>query len=183
MSRFTKQLYPPLHPWGDLPKAHNARNLYRPKRQSGTVLIAMSGGAGSMAMLDMLHRGGYIGRQGEDTKFADKTKGEKDVVWENGVVVHVDCSSVVEGEAGKVLDLGTGANAADLRDRRDWIRSLAEERGLGFLGLKAEDVFDPTLSSRLRGRGGQSDIAGFKVDLSDSGKHDTQMSSRNRSDS
>lgn len=179
MSRFTKQLYPPLHPWGDLPKAHNARNLYRPKRQSGTVLIGMSGGAGSMAMLDRLHRGGYIGRQGEDTKFADKTKGEKDVVWEDGVVVHVDYSSVVEGETGRALDMATGESAADLRDRRDWIRSLAEERGLGFLGLKAEDVFDPTLSSRLSGRGGQSDIAGFKVDLSDSGKRDSQNVDQN----
>ena len=84
-------------------------------------------------MLEMLMRGGFIGMG--DVIEADITKGEKDVVWEKGTVVYVDYANVVEG----------------LEDRTKWIEDVVKERGLEFVGLKAEDVFDPTLRERLGG--------------------------------
>ena len=77
-----------------------------------------------MAMLDMLSRGGYVGK-GDDA-VADKRKGEKDAVWGSGVVVYVEFCGIIDGET-----------------RMEVMRALAEKRGLKFVGLWAEDVFDP----------------------------------------
>jgi cytoplasmic tRNA 2-thiolation protein 2 len=109
-----------------------------------------------MAMMDMLLRGGFIGL-GEE-KLADITKGEKDVVWQKGYVVYVDFAGVVEGG----------------EDRTEWARTVVESKGLEFVGLKAEDVFDESLSERLGG--GRSAVQLQGVDLKHPGKSIRSMS-------
>lgn len=89
-------------------------------------------------MLEMLCRGGYIGN-GEEF-VADKTKGEKEVVWKRGFVVYIEFCSVVGGE-----------------DRMEMMRGLVGERGMDFVGLRAEDVYDPGLRRRLSGLGGDEE--------------------------
>jgi len=102
-----------------------------------------------MAMLDMLLRGGFVGI-GEE-KFADITKGERDVVWQKGYVVYVEFAGVVEGG----------------EDRTEWLREMTQARGLEFVGLRAEDVFDEGLSERLGGKRQTIEVQG--VDLKDPG--------------
>lgn len=116
-----KTLHPPLLP----PKAKTAQS--RPPMQSGGVLIALSGGAGSTAMLDLVGLREYVG-SGE----RDVTKGEKMAVWSKGWAVHVDFSNVVGHE-----------------ERGEWLRTLAEERGMGFMLVRAEEAFDPAFTGRL----------------------------------
>ena len=82
-----------------------------------------------MAMLDMLCRGGYVGKG--DGQVADKTKGEKETVWDQGIVVYVEFCGIIGGV-----------------DRTEIMRNVAEGRGLKFVGLRAEDVFDPSLHGR-----------------------------------
>lgn len=103
-------------------------------------------------MLDMLARGGYIGDGTE--KMVDKTKGEKDVVWMRGYAVYVEFAGVIEGG----------------EDRTAWMREVAESRGLEFVGMRAEDVFDAGLVERLGGVGGAAVDAAFHVDLKDTGE-------------
>ena len=104
-----------------------------------------------MAMLDMVCRGAHVGKG--DGAVIDKTKGEKETVWNRGVVVFVDFSGVVGGE-----------------EQMETMRSLAEERDLEFVGLRAEDVFDAGVGSRLSGREEhQSRPDGMTVDLRDPG--------------
>lgn len=89
-----------------------------------------------MAMLDLLLKGDFVGKGKGGSKKADKTKGEKEVTWDRGTVVFVDFGGVVEGEGGKM----------------EMLRGVAEDNDLGFLGLRAEDVFDPDLRRRLGGK-------------------------------
>lgn len=105
-----------------------------------------------MCMLDMLTRGGYIGDGTEKT--VDKTKGEKEVIWERGYAVYVEFAGVVEGG----------------EDRTEWMKQIAQSRGLEFVGLKAEDVFDTSLVERLGGVEDQAVDAAFHVDLKDAGE-------------
>ncbi len=100
-----------------------------------------------MAMLDLLTRGGYVGIG--DGKVADKTRGEKAVSWDSGLLVYVEFCGVVGGV-----------------DRTERMRGLAEERGLGFIGFRAEDVFDPGSRKRLgRDDGSEIETANKAVDL------------------
>jgi cytoplasmic tRNA 2-thiolation protein 2 len=92
-------------------------------------LIALSGGAGSTALLDLLTSRGYVGREGKEV---DIKKGEKEWIWERGTVVYVEFCGVTGGE-----------------ERTGIMRGMAEERGLDFVGLRVEDAFDPTLEQRL----------------------------------
>ena len=103
-----------------------------------------------MAMMDMLLRGGFVG-VGEE-KLADITKGEKDVVWQKGYVIYVEFAGVVEGG----------------EDRTEWVQKVVEAKGLEFVGLKAEDVFDEGLSERLGG--GRSAVQVQGIDLKDPGE-------------
>ena len=107
-----------------------------------------------MAMFDMLTRGGYVG-QGEGTKEADMTKGEKEIIWEKGYAVHVDFSGVLPP-------------SASLEDDNDWMKTMVEARGFVFVELKAEDVFDPTLVERLGGEGNSGKPIG--IDLKAAGE-------------
>ena len=86
-----------------------------------------------MTMLELLMQDGCIG-DGSERK-ADITKGERDVIWQHGTVVYVDFSGVADG----------------LEDRTAWLKAIAEQKRLGFLGLRAEDVYDPSLALRLGG--------------------------------
>ncbi|KAK4688458.1 cytoplasmic tRNA 2-thiolation protein 2, partial [Tremellales sp. Uapishka_1] len=135
-NRFVRQLHPALlvNHAKKTPKSHLG---FRLPPQAGNVVVGLSGGAGSMAMLDLLMSNGYIGKG--DGSVADKTKGERDIVWDRGYVVYVEFAGVIN----------------DMEDRMEGMRAVAEERGLEFVGLRAEDVFDEKL-------GGES----LEVDLS-----------------
>lgn len=106
----------------------------------GHALIAMSGGAGSAMLADVMTSPSYnyVGRK--DAGAFDKTKGVKASIWDRGTVVYVEFCGVVDG----------------FEDRTEHMRQLAEDRGLDFLGLRAEDVFDPTLRERLGCASGSS---------------------------
>jgi cytoplasmic tRNA 2-thiolation protein 2 len=73
----------------------------------------------------------------------EKRKGAKDAIWERGTVVYVEFCGVIDGA----------------EDRTSEVKKLAEARGLDFIGLRAEDVFDPSLSQRL----GQPERSGQKL--------------------
>ena len=86
---------------------------------------------------------------------ADKTKGEKGLVWRRGTVVHIDFSGVV-GDPGTAQEMA----------------NVVRERGGGlrFVGLRAEDVFDPRLRARIEGLGKQgSEVVSSAVALQSAG--------------
>lgn len=124
-SRVSRRLNKPLVDPDN--KASNAR----PNLQSGNVLIAVSGGAGSTLLLDLLDSRGYYGHEDNETR--DITKGQKNIVWARGWAVHVDFSSV------------TG-----LESHAEALGALAADHGLQFAVIKAEEAFDPALRTRLR---------------------------------
>lgn len=138
--RFLRHIYGPLRPQS------SKKNASRPPVQPGQVLVALSGGAGSVAMLDHLMESGLVGAG--DGARADKTKGEKEVVWDKGTVVYVEFAGV------------TG-----MKERLVEMKEVAEKQGLGFIGVRAEDVYDVELEQRLAG--GEAGI------LSKSGKFQT----------
>lgn len=96
-----------------------------------------------MAMLDQMTDLGLIG-SGDGAR-ADKTKGEKEVVWESGTVVYVEFAWV------------TGMSA-----RMEEMEEVAKSQGLGFVGVRAEDVYDEGLERRLRGECGQGQSSGLQ---------------------
>ncbi|WVQ85594.1 hypothetical protein IAT38_007760 [Cryptococcus sp. DSM 104549] len=159
-ARFSKTLHPTLKlpSTTSAPTRASASHAYRPPLQPGSALIALSSGCGSTALLDLLLTRGYIGRG--DGAVADKTKGEKDCVWGKGWAVYVEFGGVVEG----------------LEEREGEVRELVEGygKGLGWVGLRAEDVFDKGLRGRLRrmagvdGGGSEGEeTAAISVDLKD----------------
>jgi hypothetical protein len=105
----------------------------RPSKASGNALIAVSGGAGSMALFDLLtdDNWNYVGKK--DAGLVEKKRGAKEPIWERGTVVYVEFCGVVEGA----------------KDRTEEMKALADERGMDFIGLLAEDVFDPELGGKL----------------------------------
>ncbi|WWD18150.1 hypothetical protein CI109_102599 [Kwoniella shandongensis] len=139
--RFVKLLHPPLQtPQSGSSSSRNAvSHAIRPPRQAGDVLIALSSGAGSTAMLDLLLSRSYVGRG--DGAVTDKTKGEKEPIWGKGWVVYVEFAGVLDGVEDR------------LEDVKGWVERL--DKGLGWIGVRAEDVFDGELKNRLR------DIAGL----------------------
>ncbi|ORY24687.1 hypothetical protein BCR39DRAFT_317561 [Naematelia encephala] len=134
--RFLRTLFPALRP-----PHSKVKDLSRPPLQKGNALIGLSGGAGSVAMLDLLMRFGLIGR-GTGAR-ADLTKGEKEVVWDWATVVHVRFEEDVEKETE--------------------LQRVVEGWGLQWMLLKAEDVFDSGLRQRLGGT--QDDGPELGVDL------------------
>lgn len=117
-----KSLHPPLLP----PDARSAQPFPRPT--GANVLLALSAGAGSSALADLVHER-YVGREGE---VRDTTRGLREAVWERGWAVHIDFSAV------------TG-----LPSREGLLREFAEERGLRFVCVRAEGAFDPLLRRRV----------------------------------
>lgn len=129
----------------------------RPRRQSTNPLFALSGGAGSTAMLSMLHERGYWATSEGEVR--DKTKGQKEIVWPKAWAAHVDFSAV------------TG-----LAPQTERLREMAEGMGMTFIALKAEDAFDPTLVRRIRAEAGlpaeegEGEGVALSVNLADSGE-------------
>jgi len=105
----------------------------RPGKTSGNALIALSGGAGSTALFDLLtdEDANYVGKK--DAGLVEKRRGAKEPIWERGAVVYVEFCGIVDGA----------------QDRTEEMRIMAEGRGMDFVGLRAEDVFDPELGSKL----------------------------------
>lgn len=131
LSRVVRQMYPPLRP-ANLPRSV-AMSHTRPAKASGNALVAVSGGAGSVALLDILTKADYTFIGSATPELQEKRRGAKDVIWERGTVLYVEFCGIVD----------------DSDDRTSEMRTLAEQRGLDFIGLKAEDVFDPSLPKRL----------------------------------
>ena len=128
----------------------------RPGKTSGNALIALSGGAGSTALFDLLtdEDANYVGKK--DAGLVEKKRGAKEPIWERGTVVYVEFCGIVDGA----------------QDRTEEMRKMAEGRGMDFVGLRAEDVFDPELGSKL-GRAVQE--GQVFADLSHPGKFSTSM--------
>jgi len=105
----------------------------RPGKADGNALIAISGGAGSTALLDLLTDAdsNYVGKR--DAELVERKRGAKEPIWERGTVVYVEFCGVVEGG----------------QDRTEDMRAMAEGRRMDFVGLRAEDVFDPELGAKL----------------------------------
>ncbi|EAL21965.1 hypothetical protein CNBC1050 [Cryptococcus deneoformans B-3501A] len=166
-SRFTKSLHPPLK--SPTSSRSAASSGYRPPAQSGSALIALSTGCGSTTLLDLLLTRRYIGKG--DDRVVDKTKGEKEPVWRKGWVCYVDFSSVV----GEIERQGEGQGQREgsrMEEVKKWVEG--RENGLGWVGLRAEDVFDRGLRNRLRLLAGlpirddkQEVAAQWAVDLKD----------------
>ncbi|WVQ71062.1 hypothetical protein IAR50_000587 [Cryptococcus sp. DSM 104548] len=131
-ARVTKLLHPPLKPQSSSSRIA-ATSGHRPLPQSGSALVCLSSGCGSTTMLDLLLEKQYIGK-GAGVTF-DRTKGEKEPIWSKGYVVYVEFGGALNGE-----------------ERTNEIREWVEQRqeGLEFIGVRAEDVYDPALKSRLR---------------------------------
>ncbi|OCF56639.1 hypothetical protein L486_05493 [Kwoniella mangroviensis CBS 10435] len=109
----------------------------RPLPQDGSVLIGLSGGSSSIALTDILVSKEYIGKG--DKRVVDRTKGEKQPVWNKGYIIHVDFSDVIEG-SNKEEDRSEVLN--------NWIED--KEHGLGWIGLKGQDVYDVNLRNKIR---------------------------------
>lgn len=96
-----------------------------------------------MSMLDMLSANQMVGKG--DGHRPDKTKGEKQLIWDRGSMVYVEFAGV------------TG-----MKDRIEEMAQLAKDRGLTFIGLRAEDVYLPDMGGQAGAEGEGRAIA---VDL------------------
>lgn len=153
--RFIRGLYSSIHIAASPADAPRTRKFPagRPHPRAGQVVVALSGGAGSMAMLDNLHAAEHIG-QG-DGKRADKTKGERDPIWDSGTAVYVEFAGV------------TG-----MADRREEMERMVKRKGLDFVAVRAEEVFDDALPMRF---GGERQVGGLAVDLAHAGESRSQI--------
>jgi cytoplasmic tRNA 2-thiolation protein 2 len=122
----------------------------RPPPQAGDALIALSGGAGSTALLDVLAERKYLGVEGAEY---DITRGKTPPIWGRAYAVHVVFPDSWEGRAG------VGPR----------LRAMAEERGVQYLEVRAEDVFDASLGERVRamvdGSGGEGELLENRAEL------------------
>lgn len=100
-ARLAKTLHPPLYPPATTittttvpPNGqHPVKQLVgRPPRQAGDAVIGLSGGAGSMSLLDVLVGKGYVGLREESAVLG---RGEKRATWAKVWGVHVDFSGVI----------------------------------------------------------------------------------------
>ncbi|ODO11853.1 hypothetical protein I350_00637 [Cryptococcus amylolentus CBS 6273] len=155
-ARITKSLHPPLKPQRSTSRMA-ATSGHRPPPQSGSALVCLSSGCGSTTMLDLLLSKQYIGK-GAGIPI-DRTKGEKEPIWSKGYVVYVEFGGALNVEERT-------------KEIREWVEQRQE--GLEFIGVRAEDVYDPAFKSRLRQLGGAidgeevSDIQPLSINLKDS---------------
>ncbi|BEI81063.1 hypothetical protein CcaverHIS002_0202230 [Cutaneotrichosporon cavernicola] len=119
---FTKHIHHRLGRTINGPLAGSSRpNITsRPPPQTGGALIALSGGAGSTALLDFLVERRYLGPQATERVPA---------VWAQAFAVHV---------------VFPGQSVGGLKE-------LAESRGITYLQVRAEDVFDSSLADKVAG--------------------------------
>ncbi|KAL7422824.1 Cytoplasmic tRNA 2-thiolation protein 2 [Cryptotrichosporon argae] len=171
--RIAKHLHPPLF-------RGTPRSAYHhPPPQRGGAVLALSGGAGSSALFDVLSGRAYIGKadSGGGVGGAGDVGGLGDGAGREGEPSRASTGDAARagGTGGKayektpVWDAGwavhvdfSGLGGASQADR---LRGLAEERGWQFLCLRAEDVFDESLGARL----GVPTGAALAVDLAEAG--------------
>ncbi|OCF31919.1 hypothetical protein I317_00752 [Kwoniella heveanensis CBS 569] len=134
-SRISKTLNPALKGFDSFTSSRKSYllNGSRAPRQTGDAVLALSSGAGSTSMVEMLVSREFIGKG--DGKIADLTKGEREVVWDKGWVVYVEFAGVLEGvdDRSEIV--------------KQWVDGLGP--GIRYVGLRAEDVFDAGLKGRL----------------------------------
>jgi cytoplasmic tRNA 2-thiolation protein 2 len=121
----------------------------RPKLQEGNAIVALSGGAGSTALLEMLYDRAYFAKRDPG---ADRRKNHVPSVWNRGYVVHVDFS-----------------NVANVSSQMERLRAMVEERGLTIVPVMAEDAFDSSFRSRLRGESQEDGANSVSVNLAEPG--------------
>ncbi|GMK56483.1 hypothetical protein CspeluHIS016_0303230 [Cutaneotrichosporon spelunceum] len=143
---FTKHIHHRLGRTINGPLAASSRpNITaRPPPQAGGALLALSGGAGSTALLDYLVERRYLGTA-ETPRVPP--------VWPTAYAVHV---------------VFPGA------DEKAWLRAMVERRGIKYLSVRAEDVFDPSLGRRIAREAGVAEDEGddTPVDAADNADAD-----------
>nr|ODO02618.1 hypothetical protein L204_01356 [Cryptococcus depauperatus CBS 7855] len=146
-ARFMKTLHPPLKPSLDGKSKSTASSGYRPPQQLGSAVVALSTGCGSTALLDFLLSRHYIGKGGDYT--VDKTKGEKEPIWRKGWVVYVDFANVLDGVDSRMEEV------------KEWVET---NKGLGYIGISAEEIYDATLVKKLKKMAGIDSADEYEVD-------------------
>lgn len=75
----------------------SAAPIKRAQPQNGNVLIALSGGPGSLAMVDVLATNAYFGEAQDVLEAGIDARGRRKAVWPRAWTCHVDFSSVAVG--------------------------------------------------------------------------------------
>lgn len=103
-ARLAKTLHPPLYPAPSVISSttvppngqYPVKQLVgRPPRQAGDVVVALSGGAGSASLLDVLVGKGYIGQRADAERSEALERGQKEATWRKAWAVHVDFSRII----------------------------------------------------------------------------------------
>ncbi|WWC88104.1 uncharacterized protein L201_003008 [Kwoniella dendrophila CBS 6074] len=167
-TRFIRTMYPPLKASYHESQNNTSKKVTlnqggtRPFPTGGSTIIGLSGGSGSITLLDLLSLNDFIGKS-DDKMIYDKTKGEKEPIWKRGYIVHVDFSDILNNN-----------NDKESQDRTDFLHSWVKEKENGyiFIGLKAHDVFNPNLKLKIQSLAGlgedekdESSQDGIAVDL------------------
>ncbi|KAJ9125174.1 hypothetical protein QFC22_000128 [Naganishia vaughanmartiniae] len=152
-ARLAKTLHPPLYPVPTVvttttvpPNGQTPvkQLVGRPPRQAGDMVIGLSGGAGSMSLLDIMVAKGYIGTRessdGQET--ANGTfvleRGKKEATWRKIWAVHVDFSNVIP----------------EVEDQSSMIDQHLNERypdyNIELVVIRAEEAYSTDLPQRLQ---------------------------------
>ncbi|KAJ9093138.1 hypothetical protein QFC19_008481 [Naganishia cerealis] len=155
-ARLAKTLHPPLYPEPTVitsttvpPNGQTPvkQLVGRPPQQTGDAVIGLSGGAGSMSLLDILVAKGYIGTRensdGQET--ANETvlleRGKKKATWRKAWAVHVDFSNVIP----------------EIEDQSTMIAETLAQRypnyNIDLVVIRAEEAYSVDLISRLQAYG------------------------------
>ncbi|WRT65908.1 uncharacterized protein IL334_002859 [Kwoniella shivajii] len=153
-TRFMKTLHPPLKPsttsdGGTNAKSKQTQGGLRPPKQIGSSLIGLSGGSSSLTMLDLLISKQYIGD--DNDRIIDKTKGEKEPIWNKGFVIYVEFDHILNNQLHGSTTPGNQDESlltSRLEEIENWVKE--QNHNLTFIGLNAEDVFDPNLKKRIK---------------------------------
>ncbi|KAJ9108819.1 hypothetical protein QFC21_000139 [Naganishia friedmannii] len=152
-ARLAKTLHPPLYPaptvittttvppGGQTPVK---QLVGRPPQQAGDMVIGLSGGAGSMSLLDIMVAKGYIGTRENSNgqKTASGTvvleRGKKEATWRKAWAVHVDFSNVIP----------------EIEDQSPMISKFLDERfpdyNIELVVIRAEEAYSTDLANRLQ---------------------------------
>lgn len=176
--RLAKTLHPPLYPEPTVittttvpPNGQTPvkQLVGRPPQQAGDVVIGLSGGAGSMSLLDMLVVKGYIATKadadGKET--ANGTvlleRGKKKATWRKAWAVHVNFSNVIPEVSDIRSTIAKAHPNSQLQDVSAMIAVHLEEmyptHNIELVVIQAEDTYDSSLVSRLRAYGVSLDNA------------------------
>ncbi|GHJ85675.1 hypothetical protein NliqN6_2077 [Naganishia liquefaciens] len=152
-ARLAKTLHPPLYPEPTVittttvpPNGqYPVKQLVgRPPRQAGDVVLALSGGAASASLLDVLVGKGYIGMREDADADADGARlerGQKQSTWRKAWAVHVDFSHIIPEMQDQSAAMA------------DYLETAYPHHAIELVVIRAEEAYDPALVQRLRAYG------------------------------